>query len=191
MMGWHYLKSRKVFQDPGPIWGPENVIGEDQMGNDRDRVLYYPNVSSCTTITLLLDDGALIGGHLTTATLRESAEAVFREMVGRLLHRKVVRFYIVGAMEVGSGWNSDPDYRWPARMLNTLSAKLRTGRAYAWAWRQPQHSGSANTYHYKVIRAAGPDAAWFYKGPLAFSSGSEVPTEGSWVPITDLEFKRL
>jgi hypothetical protein len=56
--------------------GPVDIIGEDEYGYSQNNILLYPDVSSCTTITVMLDDHKVYGAHLTKATPTSDAETL-------------------------------------------------------------------------------------------------------------------
>jgi hypothetical protein len=61
---------------------PEETVGHQKPGGDGD-ALFFPSVSSCMTITIVCEDGTLIGSHLTIHTTPDKIDAIVKHMAER------------------------------------------------------------------------------------------------------------
>ncbi|RYG89726.1 hypothetical protein EU803_16365 [Loktanella sp. IMCC34160] len=106
-MGMKFLASRGTWRQMGDV----NIIRETQMGWHPTQ-LFFPGVSSCTTITFRLNSGRLMGMHLTIA----DSTADFDNLLSQVEAGSaggVHSIYHVGALtSSGSGWNSKSKMQW-------------------------------------------------------------------------------
>jgi hypothetical protein len=102
-------------------WAPVYTIRETQFGYDKKRV-YYPDVNSCTTLTLLLSDQSLLGAHLFKADSANVIRAIFSGMNMIRAGRPVLQLCVLGMLDFQAeeGWINDPRYKWP-RQLKTFN----------------------------------------------------------------------
>jgi hypothetical protein len=105
-MGFKY---RRAPQDFYAI-GPANEIRETQYGNAVGAHIFYPGVSTCTTITLLLADGSALGMHLAKTDLTGDVDAIVAQLNVVRAARAVSTMYAVGVLRSrsGDGWMGEP-----------------------------------------------------------------------------------
>lgn len=91
----------------------EQTTGEDHQ-------LVYPGVSSCMTITCVLSNGDLVGGHFTLFTTSVKTTQMLQEMVNKTTGKSIRSIYLVGFVEA---WKQPTaaELAYPAAMV----AKLR------------------------------------------------------------------
>ena len=92
--------------------GPENIIGETEIGQDTN-TLIFPGISSCTSITFRCAD-RLVGVHLTIA----DDVSVFGRLIEGVKERvgPVLAVYHIGRLNHSwSGWNGQDGLGWPAQ----------------------------------------------------------------------------
>jgi hypothetical protein len=114
------FKFRRGNNDFAPLGRPSDIT-ETQYGYAENGEINYPGVSTCTTVTLLLDNTA-IGMHLTKADLPEVVDAIIKQLNVLRAGRPVRKMYVVGALlsNQPSGWKCDGRYAWPTQ-LNTFN----------------------------------------------------------------------
>lgn len=154
-MAYKYRRNRDDFF----LMGPEDEIRETQYGKGPKGHLCFPGVSSCTTLALLLADGALLGAHFAKADSLDDVTAILARLDAGRAGRAVIKLYLVGALKAdGTGFVSDLDYRWP-RQLATFN------RTFGRAERDPIlgfDQGKKADLHYRALRA-GDMLLWFKK----------------------------
>jgi hypothetical protein len=76
----------------------EGQIGTGQSGSGVE----YTGVTSCLTVTCLLDDGSYVGGHLSLQKVEKDSTEVLPAMKDLIGGRKVSKVIVAGQLET---WN--------------------------------------------------------------------------------------
>ena len=160
-MKWFYRKN--TFSPRGT----DSELGEMYYGEDQYGSIYYPNVSTCTTVTVLLGDNRMLGAHFDKIASATDIGNVVARMNTDRGTRAVKELCIVGVLKYASagGWMTDDAYRWP-KLFDTFSKALG-------------HTGAINGYlhplgtekHYRVTSASGV-TIWFAKDVPMLAKGS-------------------
>jgi hypothetical protein len=117
-VGIRYSESKREFTTLG-CGGPVNVISEDEYGYPQNGTLVYPNVNSCTTITVMLDNNEVFGTHLTVASPTSLVETILNKINDSRGARSVTQLHVVGVLKAsGSGWKSSAEYFRPKPLPN-------------------------------------------------------------------------
>jgi hypothetical protein len=173
-MAFWYRRSRQDFFPRGPA----NRIHETEYGYTTGPFdhLYYPNVSTCTALTVLLADGTALGAHLAVPDTTAEVDAILTEMGVRQAGRAVREIYLVGFPRKSGGedsWKSAPNYRWPVALRTFNTAFGRQPQVPIRGYVQPENSD----WHY-CGDVLGNAMAWYYKaGNLEIASGGWKPVE--------------
>lgn len=170
-MAYRYRDSRQDFI----LFGPQKEIRETEYGQDANRV-YYPGVSTCTTLTLLLNDNTLLGAHFAKPDPTRAVDAIVTELNNLRNNRPVTQLYLLGVLRLrdSSGWMQDDRYRWP-QLITTFNVAFGLTRG-AMARGYVQQSGS--DVHYRGDAIGNGVMAWYHK-PTA------VPLDqGKWEAVS-------
>lgn len=176
-----YSQLLKQFRKPT---GPVNVISEDEYGHSEDGFLVYPNVTSCTTITVMLDDNAVFGTHLTIASLGPAVDAILDKINETRGARNVAQLNVVGVLgATGSGWRGTEKYSGKKLFATLNEAFGRPKAAPIFVHDQTsQHSaGDIIHIHYRVI--CGHNVlGWFWKSSKVLYPNPGVSINGGFYP---------
>lgn len=129
---------------------PGSEVREKSIGID-DYTLSYPNVSSCTTITVVLEDGSMIGAHLDKRTTAADARAILGKMVEETTGRPVASIVVVGALRSSfnaGGFMDEKEFTLP-NLFRTLAEKFKFSGMF-WTYDQP-----LGDRHYRVRSIGG------------------------------------
>lgn len=132
-----------------PLGG--SVVRESSIGTD-DYTLSYPNVSSCTTITVVLRDGSLIGVHLDKFATTFNVYAILQKMVELTAGRPVETMAVVGALRSSfnaGGFMAKKDFAFP-NLFGTLAEAFDFSGGILWTYDQP-----LGDWHYRVRSIGG------------------------------------
>ena len=154
---WYKSKQFRPVADHVPP--AKNALIEEYVGTDPDR-LTFPNVSTCTTITVVLDDDTLVGTHLSALCTTDDIDKIvarMRELSAGHAARRVavlgVLRYVGGVNQRGGvAYTSQPEYAWPTK-LDTIAAGFGLTRTAVQYFDQ----GMGAEKHYQV-RAIGGGA---------------------------------
>lgn len=76
-MGIRYYETKNEFRT---FVSPVNEISEDEYGYPQNGILVYPNVQSCWTITVMLDDYEVFGMPLTVSSKTSLVETFLNKI---------------------------------------------------------------------------------------------------------------
>ncbi len=155
-MAYRYRSSRQDFY----LFGRRNEIRETEYGQDANRV-YYPGVSTCTTLTLLLNDNTLLGAHFAKPDPTTAVDAIITELNNLRNNRPVTQLYLLGVLRFrdNSGWMQEDRFRWP-RLITTFNGAFGLAQG-ALAKGYVQKLGS--DVHYRGDAIGNGVMAWYYK----------------------------
>jgi len=181
-MGWMWSRHRGVWVAP-TAGAPREVIGEEQYGGDAAGILYFPNVRSCTTVTVRSSLGELWGLHFTYSNTAQEVQILMQGLLGALNHARIEAMWLVGAMDSGPGWTGTYPYgkgmRKALRGLLGLPSKFKIS-----CYRQPD--STARFYRATLM---GANVTW---GVHLNSDNSNITAEqGRGLPylaIADRDF---
>jgi hypothetical protein len=141
--------------------GPVNEIRETQYGNALGAHIYYPGVSTCTTITLLLTNGTALGMHLTKLDLATDVDAIVTQVNAVRGGTAVSSMYAVGVLRCRDvdGWMGVARYRWPVQLSTFNTAFGRAGGDIVQGFIQKEGSG-ANDYR---VLVGGGGVSWYVR----------------------------
>jgi len=141
--------------------GPVNEIRETQYGNAQGGHIFYPGVSTCTTITLLLADGRALGMHLTKLDLVTDVDAIVTQLNVVRGATAVSSMYAVGVLRCRDldGWMGAARYRWPVQLSTFNTAFGRNPGDIVHGYIQP--GGDSD---YRVL-VGGGGVSWFTRPP--------------------------
>lgn len=153
-MGFKY---RRGPQDFFAI-GAANEIRETQYGNAVGAVIFYPGVSTCTTITLLLADGNAIGMHLAKTDLTGDVDAIVAQLNVVRAGRAVSTMYAVGVLRSrsGDGWMGEARYKWPIQLSTFNTAFGRNAGDPVPGYIQPERTDQ----DYRALTGGG-NISWY------------------------------
>lgn len=153
-MGFKYRRGPQDFY----AMGPANEIRETQYGYAQGAHIFYPGVSTCTTVTLLLTDGTAIGMHLAKADLTTDVDAIVNELNLVRAGRVVSTMYVVGVLRsrFGDGWMGEARYKWPIQLSTFNTAFGRNAGDPVSGYIQPEHTDQ----DYRAV-VGGSSIAWF------------------------------
>jgi hypothetical protein len=159
-VGLRYIQSKQEFRS---ISGPINIVSEDEYGYSQNSILLYPNVNSCTTITVMFEDDQVFGAHLTVGTPTAIAEALLNKINASRGNQNIAQLHVVGVIEAsGSGWKSEAKYSGP-NLYKTLNETFGRGKATpVFLHKQKFKQVGGNYFHYKVICGQGA-LGWYSK----------------------------
>jgi hypothetical protein len=191
-----YWYKANIFRDvadtvfPGP-----NGLIEEYLGSDNDRLI-YPNVSTCTTVSVLLANDTLVGTHLSAMCTKDDIDKIvarMKQMMGAQTASRVallgVLRYIGGTNQRGGvAYTSEPEYAYPAK-LETFAGKFGVDRSRIAYYDQ----GMRTEKHYQVRAVGGGNLATFYQdvGKRTVGQGTaSKPFSSSdpWMSLTTLDF---
>jgi hypothetical protein len=175
-MAYKYRRNQNDFF----LMGDAFRICETQYGTaNTGGHLFYPSVSTCSTLTLLLANGTALGAHFAKPDTVADIDAILNEMNTVRAGQAVLQMYAVGVLPFrgSDGWMADRRYRWPT-MLSTFNTTF--GRAVGDPVRGYIQAEGTNRHYRGTI--AGNQMLFFQKpGSLAIDKGS-----WSGVPLTNL-----
>ncbi len=154
-VGYRYRRSRQDFY----LFGSANEIRETEYGyTTNGNHILYPGISTCTAVTLILDDGSAAGMHLAKTDQAGDVAAIVAALNNHRGARNVTAMYAVGVLHYRSadGWMGQAQYGWPA-LLSTFNTDF--GRASGDAVLGHKQAMETN-YDYKVIISNGA-GIWF------------------------------
>ena len=150
---------------------PANDIRETQYGNAQGGHIFYPGVSTCTTVTLLLADNSAIGMHLAKLDLATDVDAIVNQLNVVRAGIAVTSMYAVGVLRcrVSDGWMGEVRYKWPVQLNTFNTAFGRNAGAAVTGYIQPEDT---DMDYRAVIGAAGSGISWFTrpKGSAGWTS---------------------
>jgi hypothetical protein len=150
----YFFKSNRFME-----FGDDNKFSECNLGTDKDGYIYYPNVSTCTTLTLLLQSNALVGVHFDKGSTVGEVQTMVKKMDELRRGSAITNLHLVGVLEFGKsgGWMGDKTYVFPKLFKQFALDLSYTGPVYAYA--QP-----LNTEKHYNVRVLGPQTVlWYYK----------------------------
>ncbi|MEQ9401350.1 MAG: hypothetical protein RJQ04_19445 [Longimicrobiales bacterium] len=155
----------------------EDRIYEDEYGFGA--AIEYVGVSSCTTITLHLDDDTLLGIHAAVGTTEEILTLLLAQIDQVRALRAVRQIYFVGDLTTfgyergtgearGSGWVGSRTYGSAPRLFNAVDSRFRGGIARGGSRCFNHGPGEDRDYRLSAVaagitleyRAAGSQAVW-------------------------------
>jgi hypothetical protein len=153
-MAYRYRSSRNDFY----LFGSVNEIRETEYGTEVHGHVTYPGVSTCTTLTLSLADGSVIGGHFAKPDTAAEVDAIIAQMNVVRAGRAVSHMYVVGVLRVREpeGFMGDPRYAWPTMITTFNQAFGRASGAVAQGFIQT--SGGRD---YRAISGGAAGMLWF------------------------------
>jgi hypothetical protein len=161
-MAFKFQRANKQFF----LLGKASLITETQYGYAEESQIIYPGVSSCTTITLLLEDTA-IGMHLTKADPATDVDAIVDQLKVVRAGRPVRKMYAVGALlSKSTGWKGEARYTWPMQ-LSTFNTSFGRNAGDLVAG-YIQQEGTEQEYR-AVVAAGASEMTWSAK-----SKGSQA-----------------
>ena len=139
--------------------GRVNEIRETQYGTANGGHIWYPGVSTCTTITLLLANGSAIGMHLTKLDLAGDVDAIVTQMNVVRGVTAVSSMYAVGVLMCRSmdGWMAESRFRWPTQLTTFNTAFGRNAGDIVHGYIQKESTGAKD---YRVLIGGG-GVSWF------------------------------
>lgn len=160
------------------LFGKVNVIHETCYGYDNNE-LKYPNVSSCTSVTLLLSDESLLGAHFTKLDPVASVNAILQQMNTTRGARAVNQIIVLGVLHFrfGKGWMVDRRYKWPQQLTTFNTTFGRQPGDIVKGYKQ-----DLNTARHYIVTAAGGGNVLVYSKPAA------LPIDGGkreWVNLAN------
>lgn len=170
-MAFKYRSSRNDFFQFGPV----NEIRETEYGTGVGGTVLYPGVSTCTTLTLLLSDGAVIGAHFAKPDPTAAVDAIVAQMNAVRAGRAVSQLYLVGVLRYRSpdGFMGTPRYAWPALITTFNQAFGRNGGDLAQGFIQTEGGR-----HYRATSGGAAGMLWFSK-PETIGLA-----DGQWTALT-------
>ncbi len=171
-MAHKYRRSRNDFF----LFGDQHTIRETEYGIGNHGNVYYPGVSSCTTITLLLNDNTVLGAHFAKIDELGDVNAIVTELNNVRAGRAVSKMFMVGALKArGTGFVSDQRYKWPQQLttFNTLFGRNPGDIVLGY------DQGLNADLNYRAQRA-GDTMVWFKKATAVALDA------GGWEPIQEL-----
>jgi hypothetical protein len=193
MRYWYRNNAFRAVADTAPP-GPNGLV-EEYLGDAENRLI-YPNVSTCTTISVLLANDTLVGTHLSamcTAADLDLITAKMNAMAGGQAARRIavlgVLRYVAGNNQRGGvAYTSTPAYGFPAK-LETFAEKLGVSRAGICYYDQ----AGGTEKHYQVRALGGGDLVTYYQDVGLHRVGGGMsskpfsPTD-PWSPLATLSF---
>jgi hypothetical protein len=160
-VGIRYSESKKEFTTLA--CGPVNLISEDEYGYPQNGILVYPNVNSCTTITVMLDDHEVFGTHLTVGSPTSLVETILNKINASRGARNVAQLHVVGVLKAsGSGWKSSAKYS-GQNLYQTLNVTFGLPKTTPiFVHEQEYKEKGADFFHYRVVCGHGV-LGWHWK----------------------------
>jgi hypothetical protein len=160
-VGIRYSESKNEFTTLG--CGPVNVIKEDEYGYPQNGILVYPNVNSCTTITVMLDDYEVFGTHLTVGSRTSLVETILNKINASRGVRNIAQLHVVGVLKApGTGWISSAKYS-GQNLYHTLNKTFGLPKTTPIFVHEQQYKLKfADFFHYRVICGHGV-LGWYWK----------------------------
>ena len=169
-MAYKYRSARNDFY----LFGSVNEIRETEYGTEVGGYVTYPGVSTCTTLTLALADGSVIGAHFAKPDPTAAVDAIIAQMNVVRAGRAVSHLYLVGVLRCRDmdGFMGTPRYAWPTLISTFNQAFGRSAGAVAQGFIQT--SGGRD---YRAIAGGGAGMLWFSK-PEGGTGWEVLPLEG-------------
>ena len=193
MRYWYRANTFRNVADTVPP-GPNGLV-EEYLGSDNDRLI-YPNVSTCTTISVLLANDTLVGTHLSAMCTTNDIDVIVARMAqmmggqaaSRIAVLGVLRYVAGGNQRGGVAYTSTPEYAFPAK-LETFAGKFGVDRARIAYYDQ----GMGTEKHYQVRAVGGGNLATFYEDVGLRTVGQGVASKpfsssDPWMSLTTLDF---
>ena len=178
-----YSITRKQWAD----LDPQNIVRESNIGWD-DSNLYFPAVSTCIALAMVLDNDKLVGAHFDKLLSASEIELMLNRMLEKTAAHTVNHLAVIGNMTYrdaqGTGFMSAPEYQGEQQLL-TFAKKLGV-KGVVSSYDQGQ---SANK-HYRA-QSIGESGLLMYCGDVTYVNGNPVPfdlNKTSWMkqPLTVL-----
>jgi hypothetical protein len=93
-------------------------LNENDIGHDRE--IWYPNLRTCLSLTLVLDDGTMLGTHMTAATTMTQIEMIAGYFAEQRGEAEVLCMLLIGNID---SWRVHDEE--PLRTGGNLRATLR------------------------------------------------------------------
>lgn len=169
-MAYFYLAPNQSFT----LFDRADTVRETQYGVGAQELI-YPNVSTCTTVTLLLNDDSLLGAHFAKRDPAATVDAILARMNTVRAGRAVQQMFVMGVLRERDteSWMGEPRYGWPSQLNTFNSAFGRNAGALVQGFVQ-----NGGDQHYRV-RATGNGAALAYA-----KAGSQALDAGTWNALT-------
>lgn len=161
----YWFKSN-IFRNVADTVPPgKNGLKEEYVGDDPDRLI-YPNVSTCTTVTVLLANNTLVGTHLSamctagdiaTITTKMQTMAGGQAAIGIAL-LGVLRYIAGNNQRGGVAYTSTPEFAWPAK-LDSFAGAFGLPRSAIIYYDQ----ANGTEKHYQVRAVGSGGLATFYQ----------------------------
>jgi len=177
--------------------GPNGLI-EEYLGTDDDRLI-YPNVSTCTTVSVLLANNTLVGTHLSAMCTASDIDTIVARMIVMAGRQVATRIAVLGVLRYiagnnqrgGVAYTSTPACRFPAK-LETFAGLFGLGRRAIMYYDQ----ANGTEKHYQVRAVGGGNLATFYQDVGLHQVGggmSSKPFSRSdpWSSLPTLDFPVL
>jgi len=165
---------RYVFQKIGqhfPLVFPDSLLGEANLGTDPNN-LYFPAVSTCTCLALLLDDDTLLGAHFDKGLSNFDVYIMLHRMSQLKAARNVTRMVVVGNLTFGENdptcFMCKPDFRNGHYLTTFAEAFDFNGHVFS------HDQGGAANKHYRM-QAAGGGNMPIYSANVLSVHGHPVP----------------
>jgi hypothetical protein len=143
--------------------------------------MFFPNVSTCTTVCLQLSDNSLLGCHLSIKDSAATVDAIFAKMNSERGARAITELFLVGVLhqrpktrdDVGSYWVDEQRYAWPAKLATINQIFGRTASTPV-----PGYKQNIDDDRHYLVRMAGTAPLWFTKPQ------STALAAGQWQALT-------
>ena len=111
-----------------------NGLIEEYLGSAPDN-LVFPNVSTCTTLSVLLANNTLVGAHLSALCTAEDVGKILAKLTEVAGGQHATKIAVIGVLRYIAGSNtrggvaytSTPEYAYPAK-LTTFATAFGLGR---------------------------------------------------------------
>ena len=169
-MAYKYRSSRNDFY----LFGAVDEIRETEYGTEVHGHVTYPGVSTCTTLTLALADGSVIGAHFAKPDPTAAVDAIVTQMNVVRAGRAVSHMYVVGVLRCrdAEGFMGTPRYAWPTLITTFNQAFGRAPGAVAQGFIQT--SGGRD---YRAVSAGAAGMMWLSR-PQGRAGWEVLPLEG-------------
>jgi hypothetical protein len=169
-MAYQYRSSQNDFY----LFGAADQIRETEYGTAVRGHVTYPHVSTCTTLTLALADGSVIGAHFSKLDPAATVDAILNQMNVVRAGRAVSQMYIVGVLKYADadGFMGTPRYAWPILITTFNQAFGRAAGDLAQGFIQ-----TSDERDYRAISAGAAGMLWLSK-PRGGTSWEVLPVQG-------------
>jgi hypothetical protein len=148
-----------------------NVVNEANIGWG-ELSLYFPAVSSCTAVVMVLPDATLLGAHFDKLLRAEDVDVMLDRMLEKKANRGIGQLAVIGAMSyrdsARAGFMSAPKFQ-GMEQLRTFAKKFGAGTGNIWSYDQ----GLSANKHYKA-QSVGPGSIQLYYADVTFVNGNPV-----------------